>query len=352
MPALAAAFHTGRYWARVGLGLAVITGIEAALWDLRGKELGEPVYQLLGGGKHDSLLGYATGGRDRLPEAAPGRQDRLLPRRSASGRSRSAPAPRPPTARSTRSPSRPPAADFEAREVRASCARHVGPDIKVLLDGHQDNLPIPGWEVPTAWPWSRPSSRSTCSSSRSRCRYTNPWGYGELRGATSVPIAGGETLTGVPEWRVFAEQDAFDIAQPDAAFCGGLGEFLRIAALFEARGRKIATHAWGAGGALMQNIHAAFAAPNTVICEIPPAFGPLHSEIVGDSFVMRDGRVLPPETPGLGITLSARSGSATRSCRAAANSTPVPGKPLTDVGYPGLERQAPSAPRPSPEDRP
>ena len=68
--------------------------------------------------------------------------------------------------------------------------------------------------------------------------YTNPWGYGELRGATTVRIAGGETLTGVPEWRVFAEEDAFDIAQPDAAFCGGLGEFLRIAALFEARGRK------------------------------------------------------------------------------------------------------------------
>ena len=156
----------------------------------------------------------------------------------------------------------------------------------------------------------------------------------------------------MPEWRVFAEEDAFDIAQPDAAFCGGLGEFLRIAELFESRGRKIATHAWGAGGALMQNIHAAFAAPNTVICEIPPAFGPLHSEIVGDSFVMRDGRVLPPETPGLGVTLSAEVRERYPFVPGSGEFNSVPGKELTDVGYPGLERQAPSAPRPSPGDRP
>jgi len=62
VPALAARlFHTGRYWARTGLGLAVMTGIEAALWDLRGRELGVPVHELLGGKRHDSLLGYATG---------------------------------------------------------------------------------------------------------------------------------------------------------------------------------------------------------------------------------------------------------------------------------------------------
>ena len=65
---------------RTGLGLAVMTGIEAALWDLRGRELGQPVHELLGGKRHDSLLGYATGAGTGLPEASPGRQDRLLPR--------------------------------------------------------------------------------------------------------------------------------------------------------------------------------------------------------------------------------------------------------------------------------
>lgn len=54
----------------------------------------------------------------------------------------------------------------------------------------------------------------------------------------------------------------------------------------------------------MQNVHAGFACPNTMILEVPPAYGPLHREVVGDSFVMRDGMVLPPRTPGLGIALT------------------------------------------------
>ena len=69
VPTLAARlFHTGRYWARTGLGLAVMTGIEAALWDLRGRELGMPVHELLGGRRHDSLLGYATGAGTVYPK--------------------------------------------------------------------------------------------------------------------------------------------------------------------------------------------------------------------------------------------------------------------------------------------
>jgi L-alanine-DL-glutamate epimerase-like enolase superfamily enzyme len=54
----------------------------------------------------------------------------------------------------------------------------------------------------------------------------------------------------------------------------------------------------------MQNIHCGFAAENTVILEVAPAYGPLHSEVVGDSFVLRDGCVLPPTKPGLGIELT------------------------------------------------
>ena len=93
--------------------------------------------------------------------------------------------------------------------------------------------------------------------------YTDPWGYAELCKATSTPIAGGECLTAAYEWRVFAEQDSFDIGQPDASFTGGLGEFLVVAEMMEKRGRKVATHAWGAGGSLMQNVHCGFAAANT-----------------------------------------------------------------------------------------
>jgi len=329
-------FHTGRYWARTGLGLAVITALEAALWDLRGRELGVPVHELLGGRQHDSLLGYATGGGTVYP------QERLADKidfylglgftafKIGTGAST-------PDGVEYVFTEPAAAADFEADKL-AFVRQHVGPDIAVLLDGHQDNLVVPGWDVPTALAVARAVEPFDLFLFEEPLPYTNPWGYGELRGATSVPIAGGETLTGVPEWRVFAELDAFDVAQPDAAFCGGLGEFLRIASLFESRGRRIATHAWGAGGALMQNVHAAFAAPNTAICEIPPAYGPLHSEIVGDSFVMRGGRVLPPTTPGLGIRLPVELRERYPFVPGSGEFNPVPGKPLTDLGYPELAR--------------
>lgn len=79
---------------------------------------------------------------------------------------------------------------------------------------------------------------------------------------------------------------------------------MKVAAMLNARGRDIATHAWGAGGCLMQNVHCGFAASNTKILEIPPDFAGLHSEVMGDSFQMKDGYVLPPNKPGLGITLT------------------------------------------------
>jgi L-alanine-DL-glutamate epimerase-like enolase superfamily enzyme len=134
--------------------------------------------------------------------------------------------------------------------------------------------------------------------------YTDPQGYGELRRSTTIPIAGGESLTTRDEFRRFADEDAFTIAQPDAAWTGGLVEFIEVSRMFAVRNRWVASHAWGGGAAVMQNLHAAFACPNTIIVEIPPAAGPLHREVWGDSFQMKDGAVLPPQAPGLGVTLS------------------------------------------------
>jgi L-alanine-DL-glutamate epimerase-like enolase superfamily enzyme len=159
--------------------------------------------------------------------------------------------------------------------------------------------------------------------------YTNPWGYAELRRSTSVPIAGGECLTMLEEFRQYADLDALTIAQPDAAWVGGLEEFMKIARMFDSRKHKIATHSWGAGVAQMQNIHAGFAAPNTVILEIPPSAGPLHTELWGDSFVMRDGYVLPPSVPGLGVRLTDEVKAKYAFIPGTGEFNSVPGKVLT-----------------------
>ncbi len=322
-------YHCGNYWCRVGLGTAVISGIDGALWDLKGKMTGLPVYELLGGRKHERLLCYATGGPSNYPrEKLAEKIDFYLSlgfRAFKVGTGRFTVetgedyVPMSPAA----------AAELEADKMEF-IRSHAGDEVSVMLDGHMGNRPGPSWSLDTAKAVVKAVEPYDVFFFEEPLPYTDPWGYSELCKSSSVPIAGGECLTAMYEWRVFAEQDAFDIGQPDAAFIGGMGEFIRVAAMLESRGRKIATHSWGAGGALMQNLHCAFACGNTVICEIPPAYGPLHSEIVGDSFVMEDGMALPPEKPGLGIELTDEIKSRFPFVPGSGEFNSVPGKVLSD----------------------
>jgi galactonate dehydratase len=295
-------YYCGNFWCRVGLGVVVLNGIEAALWDLKGKLTGLPVYELLGGRKHERLLCYATGGPSNYPkERLAEKIDYYLslgfkgfkvgtgsysPGRGSHGDA---------------NPNQ--AADFEADKLEF-IRSHAGKEIYVMLDGHMGNNPSVTWTPGTALTVAKALEPYDLFFFEEPLPYTDPWGYAELCRNTSVPIAGGECLTAAYEWRVFAERDSFDIGQPDAAFTGGLGEFMKVAAMLDARGRGIATHAWGAGGCLMQNLHCGFAAGNTRILETPPDYAGLHSDVIDGSFVMKDGYALPPDRPGLGIVLT------------------------------------------------
>jgi L-alanine-DL-glutamate epimerase-like enolase superfamily enzyme len=199
-----------------------------------------------------------------------------------------------------------------------------------MLDGHMGNAKYGSlWSVETAIAVAKALEQFNLFFLEEPLHYTDPWGYAELCRATTVPIAGGECLTAAYEWRVFANQDSFDIGQPDAAWTGGLGEFMAVAKMMEERGKKVATHAWGAGGALMQNVHCAFAAPNNCILEIPPDYAGLHSELVGGSFIMKDGYVLPPDRPGLGFVLTEETRRRYPFIPGSGEFNSVPGKILT-----------------------
>jgi galactonate dehydratase len=295
-------YRCGNFWCRVGLGTIVLNGIEAALWDLKGKLLGQPVHALLGGAKHARLPCYATGGPSNYPK------DRLAKKidhyfslgfRGVKVGAGSFSPDRgwytPTTAAE--------AADFEADKL-AFMRAHVGPDAWLMMDAHMGNNPRNTWTTEIAIAVAKALEPYNLFFFEEPLHYTDPWGYAELCRATTVPIAGGECLTAMYEWRVFASQDSFDIGQPDASFTGGLGEFMAVAELMASRDRKIATHAWGAGGSLMQNVHCGFAAANTCILEMPPDYAGLHSEVIAGGLVIRDGYVLPPDRPGLGIVLT------------------------------------------------
>lgn len=295
-------YHCGNFWCRVGLGAAVLNGIEAALWDLKGKAMEAPVHALLGGAKHDKLPAYATGGPSNYPlDRLAAKVDHYL---SLGFRGLKVGAgsfhPEEGFQISTEPEA---AAELEGSKL-AFLRKHAGNEIRIMLDGHMGNSPSGVWGYDAALAVCRAVESYNLYFFEEPLHYTDPWGYSRLCEATDVPIAGGECLTAMYEWRVFTERNAFDIGQPDASFTGGLLEFMRVAAMLDERGRRVATHSWGAGGSLMQNIHCGFAASNTCILEVAPDFAGLHSEIMGESFVFEDGYVYPPHTPGLGITLT------------------------------------------------
>ena len=321
-------YHCGNFWCRVGLGAIVLTGIEAALWDLKGKIENVPVHALLGGCKHPSLPCYATGGPSNYPlEKLAQKIDFYLGlgfRGFKLGAGKF-------SAENGFEISNIPdeAAAVEAEKLEFVRAL-VGAGVIVLLDGHMGNSTSGTWNLETAKAVMKAVESFDLFCFEEPLPYSNPQDYAELCASTRVPIAGGECLTVVQEWHTFTDVDAFDIGQPDASFTGGLGEFLRVAQMLAKRERKIATHAWGAGGSLMQNIHCGFACENTAILEIPPAFGALHREIIGENFQMKDGRVLAPQAPGLGIVLSDETKTRFPFVRGSGEFNSVPGKILTD----------------------
>jgi L-alanine-DL-glutamate epimerase-like enolase superfamily enzyme len=158
--------------------------------------------------------------------------------------------------------------------------------------------------------------------------YDDPDEYAELRRATTVRIAGGEQLTSADEFRLWTSRGAFDIAQPDAAWLG-LSDFVAVGQQAAAGGAGVASHCWSGGGGVMQNLHAAFATPATVVVEAIPDPGELHTRLWGDNLVIEDGHMRPPQAPGLGIELTDETKERFPFVRGLEEFSSVPGKTLT-----------------------
>ncbi len=296
-------YFCGTFWCRVGLGAIVVTAIEAALWDLKGKLEKKPAYELLGGLKHKRLPAYASGGPSNYPKEKLAKKVDYYQSLGFKGFKVGAGCFEDSKDWKLSSGANS-VADFEGDKV-AFLRKHCGPDVRICLDGHMGNSPFGTWDLATAKAVMDACAPYNLFFYEEPLPYTNYKDYAELTRYSKIPIAGGECLSTMSEWQVYIEHESFAVAQPDASYNGGLRHFLQIAKEWEKRGKKIATHSWGAGVSLMQNVHGGFAAGNTCTLEIAPNFAGLHKDIIGDSFQMKDGYVLPPQTYGLGLQLTA-----------------------------------------------
>ena len=320
-------YHCANFWARNGIGVIVLAGIEGALWDLKGKMEGVPVYELLGGRVHDKLPCYATGAISNYPwselkrKINKYREAGFFAFKTGVGYYEAA------TQTSFESSDIRAWIDLECEKLEA-IRQHAGKDFLVCLDGHMSNrgLDTAAWDVAAAKMVFKALEPYNLFFFEEPLHYNDLEGYSELCRSVSIPVAGGECLNTREEFTRYAEARALDIAQPDASWMG-MSAFLDVARLFALRNKRVATHAWSSGVGVMENIHAAFATPNIAILELPPLAGALHTEIWTDGYRFEKGYILPPQAPGLGVRLTDETKNKFPFVRGSGEWNTVPGMP-------------------------
>ena len=126
----------------------------------------------------------------------------------------------------------------------------------------------------------------------------------DLRRQTRVPVCGSETLGGTVRFRDLLAADALDFVMLDLAWCGGLTEGRKIAALAEAYAKPLAPHDCTGPVTLWAGLHLALHAPAAIFQEVVRAtLATWYSDLVTDLPVIHNGIVQAPTEAGLGTSL-------------------------------------------------
>ena len=311
-PAWRELYQRSLWWGRNGLALSVLGGLEMALWDIAGKVAGRPVHELLGGPAHDRLPLYASGGTGTWPVERTVEQAQRYVSLGFRGLKLGTGMDRRPGGFTTQ-PSPPPngtwyAASTEDR-IRDEKAKFgalreaLGPTIELATDSHAVQIREP-WSRADALAMARALEEFHLLFYEEPLRYDDPDGYAELRSRTSTPIAGGECLTGVAEFRDWLARGALDYVQPDATHVGGLGPCRDVGRLAEQHGVGLIVHTGAAiGPGFLANLHVAFACPNSRFVEYVIAPDNVRAELLTEPVQLDGGFIRLPTAPGLGVDL-------------------------------------------------
>jgi galactonate dehydratase len=280
--------HRHGFW-RGGVVLgSAMSGIDQALWDLKGKRLGVPVYDLLGGPTRQRVRLYThVGGTS--PEQAAEHAQALVARGYTALKMG---VPRAAVAADERALLRTTVARVEA--VR----RAVGEEVDLMLDNHGQLAPGDAIELGRALApfgllfFEEPVPPDT------------PEALARVAAAQlPLRLATGERLFSKWDYRPVLQNGLVDVAQPDICHAGGLTELRKIAAMAEASYIKIAPHNPNGPVATMASVHLAASIPNFLILEM--AQQPLRDEVQRQGLTVKDGWAELPRLPGLGIELDA-----------------------------------------------
>ncbi|WP_117190134.1 mandelate racemase/muconate lactonizing enzyme family protein [Rhizobium terrae] len=282
--------HRDSYWRTGAVFRTALGAIEAALLDIKGKALGVPVFELLGGRYRDRVECYANHWFFGA----------VTPEQYADNARKA-------VAMGYRALKWDPfdVADLEMDrrqrrqtiEIVAAVRDAVGPDVDLMLDVHGR------LNVPTA-----------IAMCRELAPYNLRWieeptppesidALADVREKSPVPIAAGERWYEPGKFLEALNKKAVDVLQPDVSHAGGLGETKRISHMAHHHLVPVAPH--NPVGPVMNamTLHMSVAIPNFSIFETVSVDVPWRKELVKETLQFEDGAILAPTAPGLGVEL-------------------------------------------------
>lgn len=264
---------------------AAISAIDIALWDIKGKALGVPVYELLGGLVRDKVVCYPHNGGNSIEALV----ESCLKTKEAGWK----------FVRWGLGDGQP---TFEPRQAVRHAIKQfqavreaVGDDIEITFDVHTRlDLPDAVWlcrEVEAFNPYFIEDP----------LRSENPDSFKTLRPRVNVPIAAGEQFSSKWEFRQLIEEEWLDYARIDLCIVGGITEARKITGWCETHYIKLVTHnplgPVSSAACLQLNL----ATSNFGVQEQPRATGTVLTDVVPVQPEWKDGYLLPPTIPGLGV---------------------------------------------------
>ncbi|MFT5367685.1 MAG: L-rhamnonate dehydratase [Candidatus Latescibacterota bacterium] len=264
-----------------GVARQAMSGIDMALWDIRGKAEGKPVRKLLRESAVDSVPAYASVLWPERPELVGDSARAFLEQGYRAVKYGWAPMG--------------PDADIDEALV-ASARDALGEGVDLMVDAGR------AWNAETALGRVERFAPYNVFWLEEPLHPFDVAGYRELSEHSSIPIAGGEAMTLVEEYADLLHNGKIHFVQPDLGRVGGISGGLEIEALANEAGARAVPHAFGTGLLLSASANWA-AASDRPLTEYTRAPSPLAQNLATHEMVFRDGELHLSDAPGLGVSL-------------------------------------------------
>ena len=279
-----------------GFVTTLLSGIDIALWDIRGKVLGLPIYRLFGGPVWDDVPMYthvAPGDPDRAAAQAKRLADEGF---TALKTDPFMPEMRQHHRRYMKGEISPRGAALGVDTI-AAMREAVGPDVEILIDAHGN------FNVPTAIRLARRLEPYDIGWFEEPVQPNSNDALRAVREAVDVPLCVGERLYHRWDFVPILKDRLAEYLMPDILWCGGISEMRKIANLAESFYIPVSPHDASGPVNILAGAHTMMTVPNFYKLEFNHAALDVHNRIISEPLDIRDGTLHLSERPGLGVEL-------------------------------------------------